>query len=237
MSEERPEYKPEDLSSMLTKGIEGYKKGKFDQAAAIKIEQTRVFNKPDQQELFIDRYIKLDSWNLYTEALPILIGYRPEYIHYARLDKRYIELEKLARSSANITLKIINKDEPEERWRVLPKEIVKWAMTKNLEILMLLEREFELGKKQGMGSPEDVKGHGNSELNARKREAILHAALGALVAFPDECKTHGKITASAIAKTIEQNSKIWFDYDDLPLGDRKTVEVISSAVQSAQKVK
>ena len=100
---------------------------------------------------------------------------------------------------------------------------------------MLLESEFELDKKQSRQSDEDKKDHGNAELNAIKREALLHAALGALVAFPEECKTHGKITASAIAKTIEQNSKIWFDYDDLPLSNRKTVEIISKAIKSAQK--
>jgi hypothetical protein len=235
MSEDQPDYKPEDLVGMFAKGIDGYKKEKSDQAETIRVEQARVFNKPEQQEQFINRYIKLDSWNLYSEALPILIGYRPEYINYAKLDRRFKELEKLARSSANITLKIINKDEPENKWRVIPKDVVKWAQSKEVEILMLLESEFGLDKKQSRQSDEDKKDHGNAELNAIKREALLHAALGALVAFPEECKTHGKITASAIAKTIEQNSKIWFDYDDLPLSNRKTVEIISKAIKSAQK--
>jgi hypothetical protein len=232
MSEERPEYKSEDLASMLTKGIEGYKKGKSDQAEAIRIERVRVFSKPDQQELFINKYIKLDSWNLFSEALPILIGYRPEYINYAKLDSKYKELETLARSSTNITLKILNKDEPEEKWRVLPKEVVKWANLKDIEILYLLKELYSEKEKKKVIVSSTV--HPTAERHAANREPILIAALAVLAKYPEQCKDNGEVSASKIYSVMMDKSLIWFEDGEPPLEERTIKEMINSALNTVR---
>jgi hypothetical protein len=223
-----------DLIGMFNKGVQDYQKGKQDQAEVIRAEQARVFSKPEQQQGFIDKYIKLDSWNLYSEALPILIGYRPEYIHYAKADKRYTELEVLARSSANITLKIINKDDPEDKWRVLPKDVVSWAHAKEVEILYLFDNIFssEVRNESEIGV---FKNHGNSEHNAQIRASILEAAIGVIVAFPDECKTYGNISSAAIFRAIDNHSPLWFKGGVLPVSERKATEYISKAINKTQK--
>jgi hypothetical protein len=228
------EDQPEDLVGIFSKGIDGYKKGKSDQAETIRVEQVRVLNKPEQQQQFIDKYIKLDSWNLYSEALPILIGYRPEYVQYAKLDKRYAELEMLARSSANITLKIINKNDPEEKWRVLPKDVVNWAYSKKIEVLYLFSSVFSLGVSSG-AEGELFKSHGNAEHNAQIKASILEAAIGVIVAFPEECKTYGNISSAAIFRAIDNHSPLWFKGGVLPVSERKATEYISKAIKKTQK--
>jgi len=63
-----------------------------------------------------------------------------------------------------------------------------------------------------------VKKHKNTEINARKREDVLGAALAAVIAFPKECTTRkGVIQGTKIIEVIEQKSPLFFSaYDDEP---------------------
>lgn len=64
----------------------------------------------------------------------------------------------------------------------------------------------------------DKKPHGNTEVNARKREAVLGASIAVLAEFPDQCRSgSGKVMGSKIAALIEEKSLVLFkQYDGTP---------------------
>lgn len=79
------------------------------------------------------------------------------------------------------------------------------------------------------GVPSDKAPHGNTEVNASKREAILGAALAVLAKYPDQCRSGtGNVQGSKIAKLIEEKSPILFKSNDgippfEPAGVAKTI--------------
>jgi hypothetical protein len=200
----------------------------IDRAKNIASEQLQVSYKPDQQEEFVERYIGLDSWLLYSEAIPIAIGFRPEYIDLAKKNEQYLSIEKLAKSSANISLNILNKDDSEEKWRVLPKEFIGWAIKKELEVLTMLHQKLELKPKKELNI---AVSNAQGERHSAKREQILMAAVFILGNFSSQCIGRGgKVSATEIARVMEEKSPLWFGDNDIPLSPRRVKEILSSAL-------
>ncbi|MES9850922.1 MAG: hypothetical protein ABW170_03730 [Candidatus Thiodiazotropha sp. L084R] len=94
--------------------------------------QSNWRNQPNHPELptIIDQYVKRDFWKL-QEALNILRGYHPDRAGWG--NRRDSEL---ARSSVGPggSLKVINPQEAVRHWKVKPKDFIKWAIEKGLQI-------------------------------------------------------------------------------------------------------
>ena len=190
-------------------------------------------NDPQKLNQFFKSHAKKDSWLLVKEALPIMQGIDPTEADSVGIWglSWYRDARDLALSAGNNkTLNIINPQEKSKEWRAAPKDFAKWVNEKEIQSHSAFLKYLLPKAKQATKSI-----HRNSEINAQKREEILNAALASVIAFPEECQVGGNFAATAIVRTIENHSKIWFQYDELPLTKDTMERLISKALKSVQK--
>lgn len=99
-------------------------------------------------------------------------------------------------------------------------------------------REFEQlisDTDQDKNSP--TKPHGNTEINAQKREQILGAAMSVLANWPEQCRNSaGKFEATKIATRIDEKSLLyWPKTGEPPLSREKMEREISKWIKMAGK--
>lgn len=84
-------------------------------------------------------------------------------------------------------------------------------------------REFELSISDNENGGKPKKPHGNTEINAQKREQILGAALSVLANWPEQCKNNaGEIEGTKIRKLIEEKALLfWKETGEPPLSTEK----------------
>jgi hypothetical protein len=192
---------------------------------------------PEAIKAFYKHYVKLDSWLLYEEALPISAGVHPHAWDAVRdlYPNWEARLRPIMKSAVSISLPLINPDAKERRWRVKPKDFVKWLHSKELWPRKELEEALGIEHKAKSKKKTDYSDHPNAEHNAQKRQKVLEAALAILAAFPDQCRKGDKVSPAEIARIMEEKSPIWFGNEDIPLSERGVRELISSAIKTLAK--
>lgn len=190
---------------------------------------------PDALRTFMEECTGLDSWLLYSEALPFCQGI--DHREWNQVRGLHFDWQakviSLIKASIGISLKVINPDAEEGDLRVKPKVFVKWLHSKDLrphpelEAVLKMAYSAEKQSKNQMYSQ-----HGNAELHAQKREKVLAAAIAVMAAVPEKCQTNGKFTGSAISNQIDVfSTQVYGAGEDAPLGTRKVTEIISNALK------
>lgn len=102
----------------------------------------------------------------------------------------------------------------------------------------LLNRWTNIAIKQDLEQKKLKKTHGNTEVNAKKREEILGAAIAVLVAYPEKCRTKGgKVQGSKIKDVIEEKAPIWWEEKgEPPLKSNEISKLINRYISSLRKV-
>jgi hypothetical protein len=185
-----------------------------------------------EQARFVEPYLKLDSWFLFSIAIPVCLGYPVDKINLARMTVDYKDAENQVRAALGVSLKLINPEEKEDQWRVDPKLFVKWMVEKRIGALKAIQNyllEDPEVRNLAVSSTQ-------SERHSAKREQIYIAAISILVNFPDQCIGKGnKISATEIARVMEEKSPLWFGDEEPPLSSRVIKDVISKAINTAKK--
>ncbi len=206
-----------------------------EEARQYAIEHKTLVYDLSYRKRFYGRFIHLDTWLLFNEAVPIYFCYEPQYwiSGYCAYIEESIQLLRQIAAGAGYTLNVLNPSAERIEWRVKPKEFIKWVADKDFDTPVELADIFGLdaeGKSQQKIG--DYKTHGNTEHHAQRREKILAAALAVLSAVPDKCQNKGKISSSAIADQIELfGDHVYGQYEDPPLSRRTTIDTISKALK------
>lgn len=190
---------------------------------------------PDLLRIFMEECTQLDSWLLYSEALPFCQGVDPrEWRQVRELHMAWqAQVIRLIKASIGTSLKAINPEAEEGSLQVKPKVFVQWLHSKEmrplpeLESVLGVELSAEKKSKNNEYNP-----HGNAEIHAQRREKVLAAAVAVMAAVPDKCKRNGKVAGSAIAEQIDVfSTQVYGVGEEAPLGSRKVAEIISKALK------
>lgn len=106
---------------------------------------------------------------------------------------------------------------------LLSEDVIRWAKKKRLSLPAQLLGA--MGEHQAM---DDRPAHGNTVRNETKRQAILGAAVTALVKYPHKCKDRGgKYTGHQIATVLEQHQTELFEDKVAPFSIRVMAQLIN----------
>lgn len=190
---------------------------------------------PDLLRIFMEECTQLDSWLLYSEALPFCQGVDPREWRHVREDclEWQAQVIRLIKASIGTSLKVINPEAEEGSLRVKPKVFVQWLHGKGMRPLPELERvlgvEFSTEKKP---KNKEYSKHGNAEFHAQRRAKVLAAAIAVMAAVPDKCKKNDRFSGSAISGQIDEFAdKVYGPYEEPPLDIRKTRDIINQALR------
>jgi hypothetical protein len=196
-----------------------------------------VRNNPKYQKAFLQRFVKMESWLLLSEAIPICLGYGPEYEAYAKGDKDYSKIENLAKGLEASDLDIIDHHKPIKEWKVKPKDFVKWLSDYDQYVIDELCIYFFSDKKTKVSAVEikSSQSIAASERHVARREKVYIAVISILANFPNQCVgRNSEISPTEILRIMETKSPLWFGDEDLPLSDRRIKELISEAINTAK---
>jgi hypothetical protein len=191
-----------------------------------------VRNNPKYQKAFLQRFVKMESWLLLSEAIPICLGYGPEYEAYAKGDKDYSKIENLAKGLEANNLDIIDHHKSIKEWKVKPKDFVRWLSDYDQYVIDELCIHFLSGESSSLKPRNKAVSDAQSERHAVNREKVLMAAISILANFPDQCIGRGnKVSATEIARVMEEKSLLWFGEEDIPLKPKPLKALISKALK------
>lgn len=127
-------YKGKSLIEVFNMSLDEYSERSDEEA----VNNCKKHAKLKPQEKF-QSWVKYDSWNLVVEAIPLTLGYSPDfYPAYERCDKsikfKVDKIIKLAKSCVFDSLPVSNQDDPIEKWRVDSHDFLKWVAEKEIEI-------------------------------------------------------------------------------------------------------
>lgn len=187
---------------------------------------------------FIAECLEMETWLLYSEALAVCQGWTPstnQNEHYC-VSNWAKAVKKQAEASQFTSLPLLNPQDKPAEWRVKPKALINWLRKKRLEPITEVDTSIDrviAEQSANKTVTTDAEPNKYTERHAVNREAILHAAVAVLAAFPEQCRKNGKVSASAVVNQIEERSPLWFGHDDPPLGRRAMQDLISKAIKSA----
>jgi hypothetical protein len=190
---------------------------------------------PDTLRMFMEECTGLDSWLLYSEALPFCQGV--DHREWSQVRELHLDWQaqviRLIKASIGTSLKVINPEAEDGGLRVKPKVFVQWLHSKGIrphsELEVVLAMAYSAEKKS---KDEKYSKHGNAEFHAQRREKVLAAAIAVMAAVPEKCKRDGEFSGSTIAEQIDVfSTQVYGIGEDAPLGSRKVTEIISKALK------
>lgn len=168
-------------------------------------------------QLLYEKWIIKNDWRLKDEALPLLLAIDPDFKSYAIDDEQIKLCDELWPHARDCVeqglLKVINREQPQEEWRVRPIDVYRWSKISRIDIPETLGRLMEFVVNT-------VKIDTNPVKDDKNRENILGMALAILATFPEQCKNDkGQVTGEKILKTIDEKRHLWTGNDkpDVPL--------------------
>ena len=192
----------------------------------------QVRSNPEHQKAFIKRFVKMDTWLILLEAIPICLGYDKKYVDYARSDKDYLKIKELVQSLVANDLDIIDHHLSIKEWKVKPKDFVRWLSDNDQFVIDELCIHFLSEEDSSLKPKNQAVSYAQSERHAVKREKVLMAAISILANFPDQCIGRGnKVSATEIARVMEEKSPLWFGEEQIPLKPKPLKELISKALK------
>jgi hypothetical protein len=195
------------------------------------------------QKAFLQRFVKMESWLLLSEAIPICLGYGPEYEAYAKGDKDYSKIENLAKGLEASNLDIIDHHKPIKEWKVKPKDFVKWLSDYDQYVIDELCVYFLNGDNSNSSAQYSAVSDAQSERHALVRESIYKAVIYILAHYSDQCRDpKGKVVATKVESLLQMKADYWFvdkevEGDGVPLSGEKILKIIREAVKEITVLK
>ncbi len=192
-----------------------------------------------KQRLY-EQWVCLETWLLFTEALPLLLGIAPDEAQDIDETVR-TEIAALCLHAKDCVQKnllpIINRDDVEQQWRVKPTELYRWATVSRISIpvelsgLMAFVMQTVLAQEQGDATSQQEK---TTLALQQHRAIVLGAAVTVLTHQVDLIKTDQAILAKLIAAQIMENKSRWFGEHPPLLTQTAMVNLIDHYLKQAQ---
>jgi hypothetical protein len=221
--------------------ISGLLKDKMNKSQQdINEEINLVRTDPKYQKAFLQRFVKMEAWLLLSEAIPICLGYGPEYEAYAKGDKDYSKIEKLAKGLEASDLDIIDHHKPIKEWKVKPKDFVKWLSDYDQYVIDKLCIHFFSNQ---VDKAESGISNAQRERHFSAREPIYKAVIYILAHYSDQCRDiKGKVVGTKVEKILQLKSTLWFEDskeegDGIPLSGKNIRALINDAVREINVTK
>ncbi|MFQ3228839.1 hypothetical protein [Reinekea sp.] len=192
------------------------------QQAALE-RQAAVINDTTTQKKFCQEFTRLETWLVFSEAIPICLGIHPRDTADIGIVNitAFNEAKALAKTSNGKTLKLINPHNQPALWRVKPADFVPWMIQQKLNSLQVL-KYFYLKLEQ-----DDNKQNIDSVQSAQ----IFGAAFAILVNAPSQCiDMNGNVSVEAVYNIMKSKANTWFKDDNLPLDKQKMIKLLTSTV-------
>lgn len=128
-------YKPKNIMDVIEMGLDGLHKWSDDASE----KRRKTYAGLSDKEKF-KLWSKLESWNLKDEAIPLVLGFSPDYVSHLKdypADQANI-IFKIAESCMYGSLPLLNPDDPVEKWKVDSHKFIGWAYENNTNV----SREF-----------------------------------------------------------------------------------------------
>ncbi|WP_127559922.1 hypothetical protein [Saccharospirillum alexandrii] len=187
---------------------------------------------------FLELWLKRETWLLHSEALAICQAYEPRHSYnqafthneWAQEVKSHIEA---ARFNENL---VINPQDKPTEWRGKPLNYIQWLKSQKLHPIKPVEDALAklINTPDQLGQFTENQKTRNTTHHAHKREAILKAALAIATDYREQCTHNGKVSASAIARVMEEKSPLYFEDGIIPLSTEKTVKIIRDALKTTK---
>jgi hypothetical protein len=195
------------------------------------------------QKLY-EKWACKDKWLLYDEGIPLLYGLQPAI--KASLDQEVLtKIESLWEHAQECVhkklLSVINLEQPEKEWEVLPLDLYRWATVSRISLpdefttLMAFVSQTVMPTATASGSVQSL---GEEDMLYQKhREIVLGAATSLLINAPGLCKNKkGRIVSNQIAKNIMENEGQWFGNDRPLLTESSMTDLINEYLKLSQPI-
>ena len=165
------------------------------------------------QQLLYEQWAVKDTWHLRDEALPLLYGMDPG----SYKNNRGVLAEEEAikglwlharQCIEHNLLRVANREQAPEEWRVEPLDIYQWAVVSRLQLPEPFVALMEFVGRTVKKSPQPVTPAASADggrLSAAfddEREKVLGLALAVLASCPEQCRNAaGEVTAGRILET------------------------------------
>ena len=166
-----------------------------------------------QQQLLYEHWAVKDTWQLRTEALPLLFGIDPD--KYKMNNDSLVEEEAIiglwrhaAQCIEHGLLQVTNRAQRADDWRVEPLVIYQWAVISRLQLpeplVAIMDFVGRTVKKPPQPAPhmESPDGGRISAAFDEDREKVLGMALAVLAAFPDRCRNAAGETRAELMAVV-----------------------------------
>lgn len=188
----------------------------------------------DNPSLFVRRvasHFKTDTWLIDSEAIPLLMGVIPSDWSSLMKDFDVNEVKKCIESDYLTSLKVLNPESKPSKWRIKKEDFINWVVTKKFPKPRGLRdaiTEYLQNHNVSHNKPSRAKTYSDG------RELMFRAVVAVLVKFPDKCKTAGKISASKVAKIIDEKSLIWWPDGEIPFNQETIARHIRCAIRTLE---
>lgn len=228
------EFDPAEIMGLMDKFKNDLNQSKSKVMNEIEARHNMLLESEEAQEAFLAPFLKLDSWELFAEAVPICLGYDVNDAKSGCVQSKseYQALMRLVRSSVGVSLKVLNPEEKDIKWRVQPKAFLRWLDNKGVQPISKLSGFFLEESKVD----NKFVSAAQSERHAVKREEVYIAVIAILANFNDQCRnSKGEVSPTNIERIMSEKSPLWFGENEPPLSPRVIKDLISRAIRTASK--
>lgn len=173
------------------------------------------------QRQFIQEFLNLDHWLVFSEAIPICLGIHPRDTGDINIThiQTFNDTKVAVKSEHGKTLNLINPNDQPALWRIKPVDFVDWMVSQKLNPLQGLVETLLCDEQEEQRSDES--------------ESILAAALAILANVPKQCvDLNGTVSANAIYEVMNANATTWFEQGKLPLDKNAIIKRLAKVIET-----
>lgn len=188
-------------------------------------------------QLLYEKWVTKDTWLLKDEALPLLMALDPEKsldidpATETALGEMWIHAGSCVEQGL---LKVTNREDVPEKWRVRPIDIYRWAKISRLSFPDIFTNlmEFVVNTVKLADSESQNNLQGSPDMTAIKfdqnREKVLGMALAILAAYPEQCRnSKGRVKVDRIINIINEKGTYWLGEEELEMSTTAMKDLIN----------
>jgi hypothetical protein len=188
--------------------------------------------------LLYEKWLKRDAWTLRGEAIPLLLGVRPEDWAVALEETPMRAAEQAAWNKLKDCViqtgnpKVTRLSEADTVWQVTPVALYAFTQSQGITVpdafaalIQFLQRVIKVPVSQELSQNEPPSRTSGNPPSIR--EKVLGAALNVLAKCPDQCYNDlGLVNGATLASLIQSQSVRWFDTPIPPISQGEMTELI-----------
>lgn len=199
-----------------------------------------------ERQYFYERWASLESWQIYYQGLPLLLGRDPDDsdIHNdTDFISQRIELWEHLKHCVQrkVSPIILNPADQSENWMAEPVELYRWAIAARLDVpeeldalLTFISATIKPSRFKEDDQPEDLDSSENQSVENMAREQVLSIMLAlAMQKIYKECNTDLHQMRQEFIELLYSKSQILFDKDEPPLSRPALHDLFDRSLETA----